>query len=633
MDPQQRPGSASQSAPAGAARSAQAEVGQERQASGAAPAPGQKPAAGRPKAVFGPEDLPGVLGLPARERRASRAWESLALLGDLWPAGSAGVGFERAEDRRELLRLAELDLAQGADALYLVLVGTGPSNSAGWRLSAGERELLKALWSGTAAAWPLELSAPVGALGELSALGTRRGALALSFEPWRGWLTGSGPSSGDWAALAQRLKAQATAHTTGTGNAARQAPVLLLSSLEAQAGGAGAEQELSALLLMLEASVLALEQAGANREPLPAQIGFELSLSTDVLASLPKLRALRRLVAAWWRLYAPALPQGSAYLRGVASVRELDGRDPWNNLLRATYQAMGGVLGGADALLLPPFDQPLSRRGALGQRLARNLHTLLAEESRLGVVEDPAAGSYALEARTAALCQAAWERYQSLRSATSAQVALVGQGGQPGALKTEIDYQLSQHQRQLASRRRVRVAVNDFVSREATEPPPSLPVAQRPLRDPSQRDGAAFEALAKRAASSGQPPEVFLLNLGRQRDHHPRASFMDGLLAVGGLKAFHGSGAGGRRASEAVDELWGEFEHSGLTHAVVCGQDEETRACVPLLLARKRPGQALFVAGRFEELERWRQSGLDGGFHLGQDAVQFLDQLLTRLGR
>jgi methylmalonyl-CoA mutase len=539
-----------------------------------------------------------------------------------------------------LLGLAEKDLAQGSDGLLLVLAGSGLAERSGLFCSPGERALLVELW-GRAADWPLHVAAGIDALGLLREFGPRRGSLTVGIEPWRGWQQGQSPTSSQWSDLAAflgppralgRPGPAAQANRGDEGRPQTGMPAVLLSTLEAEFAGASAEQALASLLLMLEASAGNLARAGVSIQALPGTIGFELALGTDVFVHLPKLRALRRLVAVWWQLYTPGSPTWVAHLRGVSSGRELDRRDPWNNLLRSTYQAMAGVFGGVDVLVVPPFDQPLGQRGSLGQRLARNLHTLLSEESRLGVVADPAGGSYALEARTESLCQQAWDRYQSLRSTAGAEAALLAPATQAGSLQSEIQATRAQQQRLLATRRRVRVGVNDFVSREAREKPPSKAVNPRLAPDTSGRDGAPFEALAQGAPTGGGEPAVFLLNLGRQRDHHARASFMDTLLAVGGIQAVHGSGAGGRRASEAIEELWGEFEHSGLTQAIICGQDEETRSCLPLLLARKQPGQGLFLAGRFEELETWRAAGLDGGFHLGQDALQFLGLLLARLG-
>ena len=59
--------------------------------------------------------------------------------------------------------------------------------------------------------------------------------------------------------------------------------------------------------------------------------------------------------------------------------------------------------------------------------MARNLHILLAEESHLGTVTDPAAGSYLHETLADALAQKAWALFQEIE----------GKGGLASALSSE----------------------------------------------------------------------------------------------------------------------------------------------------------------------------------------------------
>jgi methylmalonyl-CoA mutase len=566
----------------------------------------------KPGSAFGPEDLPLDLGVgwaprAAGEARpvAPRTWLSLAPIGDVWPAAEGSLALESRAQREALLALLSQDLQGGADAIHFSLLspGDGPT--------AGEAALLQALSQGDFGRWPLFLSGGRALLQAAPALAGRRGPVGFGTDPWR---------SADFGAMDwQRVAALPCA-------AGR--PSIVLSSYRVEAAGASPELELTGLLLALESSLQGLGAAGLSSAAAGERIGFELALTCDVFSTIAKQRALRRVVEAWWGLFEPGFDPALAPLRGVSSQREFDVRDPWNNLLRSTYQAFGGVVGGADQIALLPLDQPLGRRGELGQRLARNLHTLLGEESHLGLVEDPALGSYALERRSEDLARAAWELYQRQRRQGGA-AAWFGAGGQ---LEQELAALHTKRSQRLGSRRLTRIGVNDFVAREATPQAPGQTFERRTPPAGPARDGAAFEALARRAAGT-DPAIVFLLNLGRQRDHHPRAAFMDALLAVAGIEARHGRGAGGRPPAEALEELCAEFLASGLPIGIVCGRDEDVRAALPGLLARLPRDRALYLAGRFEESEAWRSAGLAGGFHLGQDAQAFLSQLLTRLGR
>lgn len=562
--------------------------------------------------LYGPGDLPEDLAVGWAPRAqgsvrpaAPRTWLALATLGDVWPGEEGALALESAAQRATLLDLLAQDLAGGADGIHLSLHGSADN------LSPGAAALLGELARGEFGARPLLLSGGRALLAAPRLLEGRAGAVGFGIDPWRG----AGFSPGDWARLAALPSAPGL-------------PSVVLSGLRIEAQGGPADLELVGLLLCLEAASLALGAAGAPAGAAGLGIGFELALSSEVFTTVAKLRALRRLIETWWAQFAPDSEPAPACLRAVSSQREFDARDPWNNLLRCTYQAFAGVVGGADQIALLPLDQPLGRRGELGQRLARNLHTLLGEESHLGLVEDPAMGSYALERKTEDLARAVWERYRQQRGAGGA-AAWFAPGG---PLERELAGLAARQAQRLDSRRRIRVGVNDFVARESTPLPPGRALERAPEPRGPAREGAAFEALARRGGS-GAPAAVFLLNLGRQRDHHPRAAFIDGLLAVAGIEARHGRGAEGRPPAEALDDLCAEFLASGLPAAIVCGRDEDVRAALPGLLARLPRERSLYLAGRFEEFESWRQAGLAGGFHLGQDARAFLGQLLSRLGR
>ena len=83
--------------------------------------------------------------------------------------------------------------------------------------------------------------------------------------------------------------------------------------------------------------------------------------------------------------------------------------------------------GGADAITVRPLTEAIGRPTPFARRVARNLHILLAEESHLGKVTDPAAGSYLHESLADALAQKAWALFQEIE----------GKGGLASALSSE----------------------------------------------------------------------------------------------------------------------------------------------------------------------------------------------------
>ena len=96
-------------------------------------------------------------------------------------------------------------------------------------------------------------------------------------------------------------------------------------------------------------------------------------------------------------------------------------RDPWVNMLRTTLAAFSAGVGGADTVLVFPFDVAIpggfpGTAQSFGRRIARNMQLLLLEESHVGRVLDPAGGSWFVEDLTEPLAQQAWQHFQAIES-------------------------------------------------------------------------------------------------------------------------------------------------------------------------------------------------------------------------
>jgi methylmalonyl-CoA mutase len=81
---------------------------------------------------------------------------------------------------------------------------------------------------------------------------------------------------------------------------------------------------------------------------------------------------------------------------------------PHGNLLKATTAAMAAVMGGCNALTIDADDA----NNITMTRMARNVSSILREESHLDKVADPLAGAYAVQEMTHALAHAAWPLLQ-----------------------------------------------------------------------------------------------------------------------------------------------------------------------------------------------------------------------------
>ncbi|GAA4362364.1 hypothetical protein GCM10023185_30220 [Hymenobacter saemangeumensis] len=181
-----------------------------------------------------------------------------------------------------------------------------------------------------------------------------------------------------------------------------------------------------------------------------------LAISPSYFVEIAKLRAFRRLWATL--LHAYGLPaDGAASLRIHAATASWTQTtlDPHTNLLRHTTEAMSAVLGGADSLSIAPFDSVFAESNAFSSRLSRNLSIILREESGLGRVQDPAAGSYFIETLTDQLAREAWALFQRVEAAG-------GLPAQRGQLLEEIKEVAATTFKRIATGQQIMVGTNRF---------------------------------------------------------------------------------------------------------------------------------------------------------------------------
>lgn len=136
---------------------------------------------------------------------------------------------------------------------------------------------------------------------------------------------------------------------------------------------------------------------------------FSVSVGTDFFLEIAKIKTLRYL---WYQI------QG-AY--GVTNIKPVHIHvtstawinkefQPHGNLIKSTTSALAAIMGGCDSLTIEPEDHGTE----MMNRIARNVSSILRDESHLSRVADPTAGSYYLDSLTAELSEKAWRKFQSM---------------------------------------------------------------------------------------------------------------------------------------------------------------------------------------------------------------------------
>lgn len=147
------------------------------------------------------------------------------------------------------------------------------------------------------------------------------------------------------------------------------------------------------LSLAKEAQRLLMAQ-GCSVSQASQKICFSVSVSTNFFSSIAKLKALRA-------LWADMAGTESVCIHAQSVPFTKETYQPHGNLIYETYAAMAGVLGGCNQLTVIPEDASQSTM----VRMARNVSSILREESYLSKVADPLAGSYFIDSLVDEICR------------------------------------------------------------------------------------------------------------------------------------------------------------------------------------------------------------------------------------
>ncbi|NLU81179.1 methylmalonyl-CoA mutase small subunit [Rhodococcus sp. HNM0569] len=353
------------------------------------------------------------------------------------------------------------------------------------------------------------------------------------------------------------------------------------------------------------------------------QVTFRFAVTDDQFQSIGKLRAGRRL---WARVaqVCGAPDAGRAHQHAVTSAAMMAQRDPWVNMLRTTLAAFGAGIGGADSVTVRPFDYALpadarTTSPTFSARIARNTQLLLLEESNLGRVLDPAAGSWYVEELTDEIAAKAWEFVQEIERAGGFSAAL-----DSGLVRERIDATRVQRESDIAHRRTPVTGVNEFPNL-AEAPIPAGETAT----DSVARYAAGFEALRDRSdaalAAHGARPAAVMIPLGPIAEHNVRTTFTANLLASGGIETVDPG-----PLALGTGEIARAVESAGTTVAVVCGTDKRyaAEASAAIDEARAAGATTVLLAGPEKALADADGARPDGYLTARIDAVAALTDLL-----
>ncbi|MGR3344540.1 MAG: methylmalonyl-CoA mutase, partial [Paracoccaceae bacterium] len=182
-----------------------------------------------------------------------------------------------------------------------------------------------------------------------------------------------------------------------------------ISGYHMQEAGATLVQELAYTLADGREYVRAAIARGLDVDQFAGRLSFFFAIGMNFFMEAAKLRAARLL---WHRIMTEFEPKNPASLmlrtHCQTSGVSLQEQDPYNNIVRTAYEALSAVLGGTQSLHTNSFDEAMALPTEFSARIARNTQLILQNETGVGRVVDPLAGSYYVEKLTSDLAEAAW---------------------------------------------------------------------------------------------------------------------------------------------------------------------------------------------------------------------------------
>jgi methylmalonyl-CoA mutase len=263
-----------------------------------------------------------------------------------------------------------------------------------------------------------------------------------------------------------------------------------------------------------------------------------------------KLRAARLLWAELMEQHFQPKDARSLMLRTHCQTSgvSLTSKDPYNNIIRTTIEALAAALGGTQSLHTNSFDEALALPTEFSARIARNTQLVLQEETGITRVVDPLAGSYYVESLTAELVAAARRLIDEVEALGGMTKAV-----ESGLPKMRIEQSAALRQAKIDRGEEVIVGVNRY--QLASEP--DIDVLD--IDNTAVRDGQIARLARVRRERNEQDCKQALENL-TAAGKSGKGNLLELAIAAARARASVGEISG------ALESVWGR--HSAVIHSI-----------------------------------------------------------------
>jgi len=346
--------------------------------------------------------------------------------------------------------------------------------------------------------------------------------------------------------------------------------------------------------------------------------------------------------------------------------------DSYNNMVRVVSESMSAVIGGADVVLVHPYNEHYEEPSDFSRRIARNVQHILREEAHLGKVADPAAGSYYIEKMTDSVAGQSWDLFR--------EIELEGgflKSAELGTIQERIYSSAGRKKQAYSTRKKVLIGTNNYPNSSETLPDPSgrnltaetLPKDEKEVQNGGDlpvitrlaeqfKNGATFgeysklyynpgrvlyktlgsfnageelDIIRKKAQElqhNGRPVTVQLVQAGNKTWRHARASFSANFLGCAGFSINDSGGF------DTIDEALKSLDNMDADIFVLCSSDDEAVEMAGSFAKAVPENRIMILAGNpGKHEEKFRAEGFDFFIHLKANLPDTLKAILDKLNR
>lgn len=376
-----------------------------------------------------------------------------------------------------------------------------------------------------------------------------------------------------------------------------------------------------------------LKDAGYKADEIVKRMKFTFAIGGVYFMEIAKFRSARVLWANIAKAYGAKEEHCKIKVHAVTSAWNQTVYDPYVNMLRDTTEAMSGAIGGVDSMEVLPFDHSYRAPGEFSNRIARNVQSLLLDESHFNQVVDPAAGSYYIEELTDAVTKTSWDLFTKIEDEGGYVACFKSEKIQDSIKETSLKRDLN-----IATRKDTLLGTNQFpnftevAEKEVTKKVVTRQAAPRKKGDmvgrPLEvyRGAQAFEALRFKTDKAAKRPVAYMVTYGNLAMCRARAQFACNFFAVAGFEVidnnrFNSPEEGAKAALKAKADI-----------VVACSSDDEYANEVPQIAKIVGKKAIVVVAGDPACKDDLIKQGIDHFISVKSNVLETLTDYQTKLG-